>query len=432
MGLLEIFYNVIEATVITVFILSYFNPKPRLSRFSTAISTFFPIIAANTFTTIFNPSWMITFIIVVTVIFAVIRLLYTGSALEQLLIAFVINSLVAIIDLSTFTLMSKAFNTEYRILVNQSGSIRFITVIITKVIFLLITAIIASFKKKYTILIKKLECIMISTTLLASSILLPIVRNIIYESKKNYDAFLIIVLCLLVLIFVQYYTMIHISRKNISQQEISLMKKQMEMQEESIRDLEKKDDETAKIRHDMKNYVSCALNLAKSGETDKLIDYLQEVSDKRIKNISSIVETKRKVIGVVINSKLKEAEQNDIETHYTIMSEMESIPDIDVGILLANLFDNAIEACERNKGHSEIYLKMWCEAGYYCLELTNTVESNILADNPDLKTVKKDSKLHGIGLRSIKDIVEKYNGMISFKQVSNRFSVYVSLCKDDF
>lgn len=432
MHLLEIFYNVIEATVITAFISSYFNPKPRLSRFSTVIYTFFPIIAANTFTTIFDPSWMITFIIVVTVIFAVIRLLYIGSALEQLLIAFVINSLLALISVSALTIMSKVFGTEYKQLVEHNSVMRFMTVIITKLTFLLITAIIVSFKKKYTILIKKTECIMISTTLLVSSILLPIVRNIIYESKKNYNAFLIIVLCLLVLIFVQYYTMIHISRTNISQQEISLMKKQMEMQEESIRDLEKKDDETAKIRHDMKNYISCALNLAENGETDKLIEYLQEVSDKRIKNISSIVETKRKVIGVVINSKLKEAEQSNVDTHYTIMSEMDNISDIDVGILLANLFDNAIEACERNKGHSEIYLKMWCEAGYYCLELTNTVESNILADNPELKTVKKDSKLHGIGLRSTKDIVEKYNGMISFKQVSNRFSVYVSLCKDDF
>ena len=112
-----------------------------------------------------------------------------------------------------------------------------------------------------------------------------------------------------------------------------------------------------------------------------------------------------------------------------ILSEFESISDMDIGILLANLLDNAIEACEKNIKTSEITVKTWTEAGYYFLEICNTVESDVLGDNPYLETNKIDSEFHGVGLRSVRDIVNKYDGMMSFKQKGNIFHVYVSLEK---
>ena len=100
------------------------------------------------------------------------------------------------------------------------------------------------------------------------------------------------------------------------------------------------------------------------------------------------------VLGAVLNSKLSKAKSNGIEMKCYILSEFESISDMDLGILFANLLDNAIEGCERNKNNSEIIVKTWTEVGYYFLEISNTVESDILSDNPYLKTKKKDSELH--------------------------------------
>lgn len=62
-----------------------------------------------------------------------------------------------------------------------------------------------------------------------------------------------------------------------------------------------------------------------------------------------------------------------------------------------------------------------------CLEIVNTVDYNVLEVNPQMKTRKKDNDIHGIGLKSVKDIVERYDGMLNFNQESNRFYVYVSL-----
>ena len=74
-------------------------------------------------------------------------------------------------------------------------------------------------------------------------------------------------------------------------------------------------------------------------------------------------------------------------------------------------------------------LKIWSDAGYYCIEISNTVEIDVLDENPNLFTSKSNKELHGVGLKSVRDIVDKYNGMINFKQKANTFYVYVSLEK---
>ena len=141
------------------------------------------------------------------------------------------------------------------------------------------------------------------------------------------------------------------------------------------------------------------------------------------------MKTQRKILGAVINSKIGMAEHKGFDMQCVILNEMDSIKDIDVGILLSNLLDNAMEACDKNSGNSEIMLKIWSDAGYYCIEISNTVEIDVLDENPNLFTSKNNKELHGVGLKSVKDIVDKYNGMINFKQKANTFYVYISLEK---
>ena len=162
-----------------------------------------------------------------------------------------------------YTIMSNIFDVEYKLLVNQSSYMRFITVLITKTLLFLLFSIIVFIKKRKSIVLHKGDYILISVPLLISGILLPIVRNIIYESGKNYSAFFTIVLCMLFLIITQYYTILYMSKKNTENQRMSVMKKQIEMQFDNIKAMETKYDEIAKFRHDMKNHLLCAFEMSK-------------------------------------------------------------------------------------------------------------------------------------------------------------------------
>ena len=54
-----------------------------------------------------------------------------------------------------------------------------------------------------------------------------------------------------------------------------------------------------------------------------------------------------------------------------------------------------------------------------CVE--NTVAAPVLAENPGLETTKEDRSLHGLGTKNIRKIVEKYGGMMEYREEGKLF-----------
>ncbi len=428
--MIETFYNILEVSVMMFFLSMYFKPKPKLSALADFSISFAAIFALEIILGMAELHWIVTLVIVSSLTIALTLYFYKGAVTERIIVPFVCVFLLALSDVCSFTLIGRLLDRDYNELVKTSDYFRMLAVLSSKAFYLVVVSVILFFKKRYRLFLSRREFILILTTLILSGIQVALIRNIIYTSETYYKTFLIILLCVVVMNIIIYYTMIYIGKKNIDEKRFSLIQKQLELQEESIQNLEQKYDETAKIRHDIKNYISCALDMAEKGDHAELTKYLEELSDEKINAITSYVATKRRVMGAVLNSKLSKAKAIGADMQCYILSELENVSDMDIGIILANLLDNALEACEKNQGHSEILLKTWSEAGYHFIEISNTVENNVLIENPKLKTNKANSDLHGVGLRSVKDLVEKYNGMIGFDQKGNTFRVCVSLARD--
>lgn len=408
----------------------YFKPKPLFSNKIDFMLALLFVIILELLASVFSLHWLMTLIVSVLVIFLICSLFYKGTLTEHIIISFICIFLLAMSDVCALTMISKFLGVNYNELVDDSSVSRLLGVLCSKALYLIAISFILFFKKKYKFFMSKGELILILITLIISGIEITLLRNIIYASKSYYNTFLIILLCVAFMNITLFYTMVYIGKKNIAEKNYSLLQKQLELQEENLKTLERKYDETAKIRHDFKNYISCALKMLAEGNNKELTSYLEDLSDKKINEITSYVATKRAILGAVINSKLSQAKNSGIEMQCYILSELERISDIDIGILLANIIDNALEACAKNKCDSEIVLKTWTEAGYYFIELTNTVENDVLLENPKLSTSKEKKKLHGVGLKSVKDIVDKYYGMINFDQRGNVFRVFITLAKE--
>lgn len=430
MSIIECVYTLIEICVIMFFISMYFKPKPLFSNKIDFMLALLFVIILEILASVFSLHWLMTLIVSVLVIFLICSLFYKGTLTEHIIISFICIFLLAMSDVCALTMISKFLGVNYNELVDDSSVSRLLGVLCSKALYLIAISFILFFKKKYKFFMSKGELILILITLIISGIEITLLRNIIYASKSYYNTFLIILLCVAFMNITLFYTMVYIGKKNIAEKNYSLLQKQLELQEENLKTLERKYDETAKIRHDFKNYISCALKMLAEGNNKELTSYLEDLSDKKINEITSYVATKRAILGAVINSKLSQAKNSGIEMQCYILSELERISDIDIGILLANIIDNALEACAKNKCDSEIVLKTWTEAGYYFIELTNTVENDVLLENPKLSTSKEKKKLHGVGLKSVKDIVDKYYGMINFDQRGNVFRVFITLAKE--
>ena len=90
-------------------------------------------------------------------------------------------------------------------------------------------------------------------------------------------------------------------------------------------------------------------------------------------------------------------------------------------VILVNLLNNAIEACE----HSDkkiIKLKFVCDEDRVILSVINTYAQAPIMNGDKFKTTKTDSpELHGIGIHNVKEMVAKYGGQTVIKVTEQEF-----------
>ena len=103
-----------------------------------------------------------------------------------------------------------------------------------------------------------------------------------------------------------------------------------------------------------------------------------------------------------------------------------NISSAEIAVLFGNLLDNAIEAATETV-EKRITLEIQENAGYLIIFTSNSINSSVLKNNANLETSKTNKELHGIGIKSIKSIVDRYNGMIQFYEEENEFCCHIML-----
>ena len=88
--------------------------------------------------------------------------------------------------------------------------------------------------------------------------------------------------------------------------------------------------------------------------------------------------------------------------------------------------DNAIEALSTEQ-RKEVKIDILQKGEYAILNIQNYCSRSVLKTNPNLVTTKKDVKNHGYGLNSVKRIVKKYGGAITFYEENDYFYVNIML-----
>lgn len=108
---------------------------------------------------------------------------------------------------------------------------------------------------------------------------------------------------------------------------------------------------------------------------------------------------------------------------------------VDFVIILGNLLDNAIESCElcNNKNDRNISLDIRYTANNLVILLENTYNGMLDGKTGSstqeklLETSKVEKEFHGIGMKNIIDIVNKYNGEMRWKATKGVFRTEVLL-----
>lgn len=126
----------------------------------------------------------------------------------------------------------------------------------------------------------------------------------------------------------------------------------------------------------------------------------------------NVINTNHVIINAILNTKYQEAISKQIVFVFRVndLSNI-GIEDEDLVVVLANLLNNAIEACEKCEEKKVIKFKFMIEDELIILSVKNTYNQPLVYDNDEIKTskiVKPDE--HGVGIKNVIRIVEKYRG----------------------
>ena len=212
----------------------------------------------------------------------------------------------------------------------------------------------------------------------------------------------------------------------VEEQQVKAMKKRLEEAENFYGNIRK-------VRHEMKNHMANIKGLAGAGEYGEIGDYIRRM-DETMQELEYKYVTGNAVTDVIINDKCRRAEKAGIRFDADFRYGGE-IPVFDMGIILNNLLDNAIEACEKlETGKGFIRLSLKRKKQFLILYVENSFDgATPISKGSPLPPTTKQSILpgiimeHGIGLENVRDIAERYFGGVNIKVKGDVFHVTVML-----
>lgn len=155
-------------------------------------------------------------------------------------------------------------------------------------------------------------------------------------------------------------------------------------------------------------------------------EYLAELIGKN-EQIRPVVDSGNEMLDIILNGRLSTAIDAGIQVElpHIVVSEKLSLTDPDLCALFLNLMDNAITAASTAKTPF-LLLKLHQKDGHLAIVCENSFEPSKQETTAKKETVPK----HGLGLKIVCNIVEKYKGTILTENSNDRFSVKIVIPMD--
>ncbi len=183
------------------------------------------------------------------------------------------------------------------------------------------------------------------------------------------------------------------------------------------------------FRHDIKNKLLSVSGLLADGQIQTAIDAIKGEVDFLDEEGNGIINSGNPAIDAVLQSKLLVAERKGINLSFSVkISDKINIDLLELGVLIGNALDNALEATEalENDADKTIFLSLITMGGRIVISVENPVKTEV--DTKRIVTAKVDKNNHGYGIKSIRTIAQKYDGDAFVSCDGNIFTISINIC----
>lgn len=251
-----------------------------------------------------------------------------------------------------------------------------------------------------------------------------IVLWIAYSPRIDRQAWIICLLILNVVDVVALLLLDHLEETSRNNEKLLVASERARIQDENIQALSLAYSSQRKMTHDFYEYISTLRLLLDSKRVDDANELLKELSEHQNQRIL-LVNCHHATVDAVLNQKGFLCKQKGIDVRFRVndLSEL-CIPNVDLIVVLGNILDNAIEACQKCQKTD------WWVSIQILLIKHDTPTLSILVVNPSLpvtivngeiETSKHDSLRHGYGLSNVKDVLNRYGAEYTFTYQNHLF-----------
>ena len=181
-----------------------------------------------------------------------------------------------------------------------------------------------------------------------------------------------------------------------------------------------------RLYHDMNHHLQMIYHLAKENHISEIEEYVHSIRTP-INELSDMTWSGVDIVDAILNHTILDAQRRGIEidVNAEFPRDCNITPD-DLCVILFNLLDNAMEAClqymQQTDSPPRIEVTLRRIHQFLIIKIKNPCvpPRKLFGIFP---TTKADARHHGIGLRNVREKVEKYNGSLEFEVKDDSFTV---------
>jgi len=179
-------------------------------------------------------------------------------------------------------------------------------------------------------------------------------------------------------------------------------------------------------RHDYHSHLQTIKAHLTLNQLDEVQKYLLEL-EHDLNRVDSYVKSGNLMADAILNSKISIAENKSIDVICKAeLPEELVITDIDMCVILGNLLDNATESCMRideDKRFIRIYIAILKKQLY--ISIQNSAKEELDFNERNYVSTKRGE--HGLGMKRVKILVDKYNGYLNLQNEPGIFASEVTI-----
>ena len=230
---------------------------------------------------------------------------------------------------------------------------------------------------------------------------------------NDYQELKLTLIFLILIILLVLFMLIYISDLYQTKQEYEKLK-YIKESDEIIKNLY---NEVKITKHDIKHVYEMLGYYIKNHEYTKLSKFIDD-KQENINKVPVLIQTDNEIVNMILNNKIMKAYSHNLNVEFEVSLKKEIfINDCDINDLLSNALDNAIDY---NIENGNIQIKIIQEEAYIYISIKNSTE------NKEMLT-KKNITDHGFGIKSIKRICNKYNGVMETSLKNTEFTLQITL-----